>query len=138
MTLSTEASRSGYPSRVAATVRGERGPRLKKVLIGGTSGQAWLFLSRSRIASWASAVRRRRVDEAEETSEAAGLSAQVSILSFSIVIVIAAVRLNAVVGVDAGVDVGRVRAGFGFELVEFVSGERIGAKEAAEELQGGE
>ena len=51
---------------------------------------------------------------------------------------IAAVRLDAVIGVDASMDVGRVRAGFGFELVEFVSGEGIGAKEAAEELQGGE
>ena len=44
MTLSTEASRSGYPSRAAATVHGERGPRLKKVLIGGTSGWTRLFL----------------------------------------------------------------------------------------------
>ena len=83
-------------------------------------------------------MRRCSSDEAEETSEAAGLSARVSILLSSIVVVIAAVRLDAVIGVDASVDVGRVRAGFGFELVEFVSGEGIGAKEAAEELQGGE
>ena len=40
MTLSTEASRSGYPSRAAAMVRGERGPLLKKVVIGGTSEQS--------------------------------------------------------------------------------------------------
>ena len=82
--------------------------------------------------------RRRRVDEAEETSEAAGLAARVSILSSSIVVVISAVRLNAEVGVNAGVNIGGVRAGLGFEFMEFVSGEGIGAKEAAEELQGGE
>jgi hypothetical protein len=42
--------------------------------------------------------------------------------------VIAAVRLDAVIGVDASVDVGGMRAGFGLKLVEFVGGEGIGAK----------
>jgi hypothetical protein len=52
--------------------------------------------------------------------------------------VILAARFDAEVGVNAGVFVGGVRAGFGFEFVELVSGERIGAKETAEEIQGGE
>ena len=39
---------------------------------------------------------------------------------------------------NAGVFVSGVRAGFGFEFVEFVGGEGVGAKETAEEIQGGE
>ena len=84
------------------------------------------------------AARRWRVDKAEETSEAAGLSAQVSILSSSIIVVILAVGLDAKVGVDASVDISGMRAGFGLEFVEFVGGEGIGAKKTAEELQGEE
>ena len=53
MTLSTEVSSPGYPLRVALMVRGERGPRLKKVVIRGTSGRAGLlrFQASPRIAS---------------------------------------------------------------------------------------
>ena len=49
-----------------------------------------------------------------------------------------AAGFDAKVGVDAGVFVSRVRAGFGFEFVEFVGSEGVGAKETAEEIQGGE
>ena len=53
MTLSTEALSPGYPSRAALTVRGERGPQLKKVVIGGTPGRVGLlrFWASPRIAS---------------------------------------------------------------------------------------
>ena len=49
-----------------------------------------------------------------------------------------AAGFDAEVGVNAGMFVGGMRAGFGFELVEFVSGEGIGAKKTAEEIQGEE
>ena len=48
-----------------------------------------------------------------------------------------AARFDAEVGVNAGVFVSGVRASLGFELVEFVSGEGVGAEKTAEEIQGG-
>ena len=49
-----------------------------------------------------------------------------------------AAGFDAEVRVNAGVFVSGMRAGLGFEFVELVSGEGIGAEETAEEVQGGE
>jgi hypothetical protein len=50
--------------------------------------------------------------------------------------VVLAAGFDAEVGMDAGVFVRGMRAGLGFEFVEFVGSEGIGAKETAEEIQG--
>ena len=59
-------------------------------------------------------------------------------MSSSIVVVVLAAGFDAKVRVNAGVFISGVRAGLGFEFVELVGGEGVGAKETAEEIQSGE